>query len=99
MSRPLGGLCPKFGVVTILSMFGFSMLPKTVSVCFVYCGSLNSFVHSSMLSCPSFTWYRRFGFLFFSSLQLFSIDLIVLNSSCGGYIVARASLLYYEDCF
>ena len=30
---------------------------------------------------------------FFASLQFCSIDFIVLNSSCGGYIIARASLL------
>ena len=27
MSRPLGGVCPKFGIVIILSMFGSTILP------------------------------------------------------------------------
>ena len=93
ISCPLGGLWPKFGSVVIFSMLGSTICPKVVSGCLVYCGSLSNFVHSSMLSGPNFTWYLRSGFVFFSSLQFCSIDFIVGKSSCGGYIIASASLL------
>ena len=66
VSRPLGGLCPKFGVVTILSMFGSSILPKNVRDYFVYCGSFKSL--SEVLYChalilPGIAGLGSFSFL------------------------------------
>merc|ERR1712240_286620 len=80
-------------------MFGSSISSNTVSDCCVYCCSLSCFVHSSMLSCPNLTMYLRSVFFFFSSLQLFSIDFIVLKNSGGGYIIALALHLRINDCF
>merc|ERR1712240_121097 len=98
-SRPFGGLCPKFGVVMMRSIFGSSISPKTVSGCCEYCGSLSCLVQSSMLSGPSLTMYLRSLFFFFCSLQLFSTDFIVLKNSGCGYIIALSSRLRIADCF
>ena len=44
--------------------------------------------HSSIFSLPSLTRYLRAGFDAFLALQLFSIDLMIGNSSYGGYMIA-----------
>merc|ERR1712240_639251 len=98
-SRPFGGLCPKFGVVMMRSIFGSSISPNTVSSCCEYCGSFSCLVHSSMLSCPNLTIYLRSVFFFFASLHLFSTDFIVLKNSGGGYMIALSSRLRIDDCF
>ena len=75
--RPLGGLCPKFGVILIRSRLGGSISPYVSSGCLEYCGSCGCLVHSSMLSVPIFTMYLSSLFIFFCSLQLCSTDFIV----------------------
>ena len=80
---PLGGLTPRLGRVVILSIFGILYGPNTDGSTLRYSLSPRVLIHSSRLSCPSLTWYRRFWSLAFAALQLFSMDLIEGNNSWG----------------
>ena len=96
---PLGGLTPRFGRVIILSIFGSMYGPNTFGSTLRYSLSPSCFIHSSIFSWPSLTWYQRFGCIDFCLLQLVSIDLIDGNNSWGGYIMAMPlGLQILADC-